>query len=143
MRALTVWQPWAMLIAAGVKVGEYRRWRPPRTLKFGTDIAIHAGTRRPQRKEMRDITTYVEHYTSAQHSIMDKDRAIVLLDTPVRDMIYGSIVAIVQVDDATFNDPLWCWKLSNIRPTISPPVRGAQQLWTVPPDLEIEYLGQW
>lgn len=41
MKAISLWQPWASLIAAGVKPFETRHWAPPREL-IGTTIAIHA-----------------------------------------------------------------------------------------------------
>lgn len=44
MKALTVWQPWASLIAAGAKPYEFRSWKPPGRL-IGQRIAIHAAAR--------------------------------------------------------------------------------------------------
>ena len=45
MRALTVWQPWAWLLAAGIKDYENRTWPMPREQQ-GHFIALHAATRR-------------------------------------------------------------------------------------------------
>ena len=42
MRALTLHQPWATLIAEGYKHFETRSWRPP-AVRMGERIAIHAG----------------------------------------------------------------------------------------------------
>ena len=42
MKALTLHQPWATLIAAGVKTMETRSWGPPESL-IGHRIALHAG----------------------------------------------------------------------------------------------------
>lgn len=42
MRALTIKQPWASAIAAGIKRVENRTWPPPARL-IGQRIAIHAG----------------------------------------------------------------------------------------------------
>ena len=42
MRALTLYQPWATLIAEGYKHFETRSWRPP-AVRMGERIAIHAG----------------------------------------------------------------------------------------------------
>ena len=42
MKALTIRQPWASLIALGVKHIETRSWRAPQSL-IGQTIAIHAG----------------------------------------------------------------------------------------------------
>lgn len=41
MKAISLWQPWASLIACGSKPYETRHWAPPREL-IGQRIAIHA-----------------------------------------------------------------------------------------------------
>jgi activating signal cointegrator 1 len=41
MKAISLWQPWASLIACGAKPYETRSWAPPRKL-IGATIAIHA-----------------------------------------------------------------------------------------------------
>lgn len=41
MKAISLWQPWASLIACGAKPYETRGWAPPRGL-IGQTIAIHA-----------------------------------------------------------------------------------------------------
>lgn len=41
MKAISLWQPWASLIACGAKPYETRSWSPPRGL-IGQPIAIHA-----------------------------------------------------------------------------------------------------
>jgi hypothetical protein len=44
MKALSLWQPWASLIACGAKTIETRSWQPPARLD-GQRIAIHAAKR--------------------------------------------------------------------------------------------------
>lgn len=41
MKALSLWQPWASLMADGRKKIETRHWRPPAWL-IGQELAIHA-----------------------------------------------------------------------------------------------------
>ena len=53
MRAVTLYQPWASLIALGHRTTETRSWPAPRSL-VGSRIAIHAGKRRPRRDEWND-----------------------------------------------------------------------------------------
>lgn len=43
MKALTLWQPWASLVALGVKTIETRSW----STKYRGPLAIHAAARRP------------------------------------------------------------------------------------------------
>ena len=47
VKALTIRQPWATLIALGVKTIETRSWRAPQAL-IGQTLAIHAGKHRPK-----------------------------------------------------------------------------------------------
>ena len=54
MKALTVWQPWASLIAQGFKPYEFRSW-PAHTALVGTRIAIHAGARKVRKAEVQDL----------------------------------------------------------------------------------------
>lgn len=51
MRAITLWQPWASLVAEGVKTIETRPAPYPWTRAIGERIAIHAGVRAPCDKE--------------------------------------------------------------------------------------------
>jgi len=42
MRALSLWQPWATLIAIGAKRIETRKWKPPMERGCSLQLAIHA-----------------------------------------------------------------------------------------------------
>ena len=57
MKALTIRQPWAQLIALGVKTIETRSWRAPKAL-IGQTIAIHAGLAKPESDWPKSITDY-------------------------------------------------------------------------------------
>ena len=52
MKVLTVWQPWASLIAMGAKPYEFRGWRYGAGF-VGRRIAIHAGARPMRPAELR------------------------------------------------------------------------------------------
>ena len=54
MKALTIWQPWASLIIAGVKPYEFRGWYPPASI-IGRRIAIHAGARPVRKAEIAEL----------------------------------------------------------------------------------------
>lgn len=51
MKALSLWEPWATLIAVGVKTIETRSWAPPRKL-LGERIAIHAAKHKPSKSDL-------------------------------------------------------------------------------------------
>lgn len=54
MKALTIWQPWATLIAIGAKPYEFRGWPVPGFVR-GQRIGIHAGARAVKRAEVQDL----------------------------------------------------------------------------------------
>lgn len=59
MKALTVYQPWASLIAHELKPYEFRSWPAPKHC-INQSIAIHAGTRQVNLDEVRELITAVE-----------------------------------------------------------------------------------
>lgn len=61
MRAVSLWQPYASLIACGAKPYETRDWAPPREL-IGQPIAIHAA-----KKIDPEIVDFVEELVYGQH----------------------------------------------------------------------------
>ena len=56
MRGLTLWQPWASLIAVLIKLTETRGWPAPDAL-IGQRIAIHAALRQPRFSEWNAETS--------------------------------------------------------------------------------------
>ena len=56
MKALTIWEPWASLIAIGAKPYEFRGWEAPRWI-VGQRIGIHAGARPIRHSEIHDLLT--------------------------------------------------------------------------------------
>ena len=61
MKAISLWQPWASLIACGAKPFETRHWAPPREL-IGQRIAIHAA-----KKVDKDAKAFAEDLAYGQH----------------------------------------------------------------------------
>jgi hypothetical protein len=61
MKAISLWQPWASLIACGAKPFETRSWAPPREL-IGQPIAIHAA-----KKIDKDAAAFAEELVYGQH----------------------------------------------------------------------------
>ncbi|WP_375782883.1 hypothetical protein ACE10Z_23505 [Bradyrhizobium sp. Pha-3] len=62
MKAISLWQPWASLIACGAKPYETRDWAPPAEL-IGQTIAIHAS-----KKVDKDARAFAEDLMYGQHS---------------------------------------------------------------------------
>jgi hypothetical protein len=141
MKALTLWQPWASLIAVGAKKIETRSWRPPTTL----GRLLICSARRPLKIEtdVVDEAARVRIY-----------RAMERHGHPHGDWIfYGKALCVVTVvsvqhtdairpslseDEQAFGDyspGRFGWVLGDLRPLARPfDVCGAQGLFGVDDD---------
>lgn len=148
MKALTVWQPWATLIALKVKPYEFRGWPAPAWI-VGARIAIHAGARKPRRGEIADLLIRLrsaEAWTTGLKpgalEILDKahaDPAILPLSAVVCTAMVGGPVRSHEIR-AELGGPVndsdrpehsnWAWPMLDVE-ELMPPVeaRGAQGLW--------------
>ncbi len=77
MKALTLWQPWASLIAIGAKPYEFRSWAPPKQFAFKR-IAIHAGARKIVQAEITELIYRLEA-GQALGTALNADLALPLL----------------------------------------------------------------
>lgn len=85
MYAISLWQPWASLIAEGVKVQETRSWSPPHWL-IGQRIAIHAAKRRVTK-------ALLKHLPKEIHDPMIKAYGWDWLST----MPYGAVICTAEL----------------------------------------------
>lgn len=142
MKALTIHQPFAGLIAAGLKTCENRTW----ATNYRGPLAIHAGLSEKWGSE-DDWLDFWEHEVPwGPGECLPRDDS---------DIMRGGIVAVcalvdcVKVDDPRlklckyfgakpaqrrhFEGP-WCWILANPRP-VWVPCKGQQGLWTPSADV--------
>jgi activating signal cointegrator 1 len=139
MKAISLTQPWASLVAIGAKRIETRSWRP--TSALGEDIAIHAAKSFPlDCRQLCDQTIFAR---ALKRSWMQ---------LPV-----GAVIAVVRVESYERTEKLlttdgsltlleeafgnygpnrYGWRLTNLRP-LSTPIncRGALGIWFLPPDV--------
>ena len=142
MKAISLWQPYASLIAAGVKTIETRGWAPPRDL-VGERIAIHAA----KAIETSDVRGRERHRLIAA-----------ALDDPEwdRNVPRGAVVCTAVLDHTAlvtgpehdgqvtaagtrwvrtgewgdFSPDRWLWFLRDVEPVDPPaPARGRQGFW--------------
>jgi hypothetical protein len=142
--ALTIWQPWASLIVAGLKPFEFRRRPAPRGL-VGRRIVIHAGKRRPTPAELRAIRLWPHRTCGAS---VEREAAAAVLDgelplaSGVGEATLGRAVRVIEEPSLIalaheFDEPvdgldpdLWAWPM--LEPAAWPkpaPARGAQGFW--------------
>ena len=106
MKAISLWQPWASLIAAGAKPYETRSWAPPREL-IGQPIAIHAAKKIDKgAAQFAEELCYGQH-SSGSHDLADKIEATYSTCPDELMGIFGQatlpigcIVAIAKLDAA-------------------------------------------
>lgn len=132
MKAISLWQPWASLMAAGLKTIETRDW----STRYRGPLAIHAA-KRP--------------LTVGEHKLIHRwvGMKLLSLDWLTMRLPFGAIVAVVQLVRCElagtfrvdrFNEAFgdfaagrWAWITRDLRPLVQPvPWRGAQGLFEVP-----------
>jgi hypothetical protein len=152
MPAITIWQPWASLIAAGCKPFEFRSWQAPRT-HHGKRIAIHAGARAASRNEVRDLILRLQSSAWRETGLV-REPAIALLEnalaalpamprkavictaqlgTPMRNGDMERALGLPVVNDSDRDQhTMWGWPLTDIRP-LDPtiPASGSQGFFPV------------
>lgn len=139
MPALTLWQPWASLVAFGVKPYETRPKRPPTHL-LGCRIAIHAAVRKP---EFGEITPEIQQAMAAATG------------NPLwfELMPFGAVIATATLQDifpaaSVRPDPYgdyrpgrWAWQLTDVHRLRPPVAATGQQMygwpWSVPTGTEL------
>lgn len=136
MKALTLWQPWASLIAWGEKQYETRGY----AISHRGTLAIHAG--------LMDDTIPLLMNNSFYRDAFDRAGISHDLKLPA-----GCILCVVDLTSVVFTDGLeisqreenfgdyshgrYAWKLENLRVLAKPiPARGYQGLWNWPVELE-------
>lgn len=156
LRALTIIQPWAHLIVLGRKRVENRSWEPTaRGLRVGDYLAIHAGMR-------FDLASWEGAYETMPDDEAPELRALVesaVFSVPQRAgrelvatrVTYGAVVAVARLaaveDEAPEDEAYWCgpwgWRLDEVVAIEPVPCKGAQGLWTLPPEVLATVRARW
>ncbi len=154
LRAITIWQPFASLVAVGVKPVENRMWSPLASeLRVGQFVAIHAGS-----KYDRDSWEYVVMLSKRlkrEGRWIPRREAPWPISTikPSRDTDsadvtpYGAIIGVAVLDEVRteprvfrddngeYEDTWWCgpvgWYMRDQVPFAAVPCSGSRGLWTV------------
>lgn len=140
MKAITLHQPYAQAIFAGLKHYETRSLRT----HYRGDLAIHAGMKA---FTLHDAALLVPTANAAAVEIVN--RFEVDYTTQIFKLTYGAVLGIVRVvdcvpveairDDLTdverafgdYSDGRFAWVLDNVRPFDKPiPAKGQLGLWT-------------
>lgn len=144
MKALTLWQPWATLVAHGIKQHETRSWWTP----YRGPLVIHAAKR-----PCTTGTLLYDMSKKARDYILSLPDWYFDSDTEVFNLPYGAgvcvadLVSVTRTEDIApyideedylfgdYSEGRYAWRLENVRLFETPiPYRGAQGLfnWTGP-----------
>ena len=124
MKVITIKQPFASLIAAGIKEYEFRTWKT----KYRGDILIHAG-KAVDKKAMKKCEMYGLDYpcgaiiakaTLSDCIAVDEEFRKVLKEK--NDIVYSSIIKHTEWKGYAF-------ELENVAKIDSIPVKGKLSLW--------------
>lgn len=144
MRALTLTQPWAGLVASSVKLVENRPRRLIKREDFGTPFAIHASREidesvygriaeiAPELKA--DLSDIAESLWYPLTRITSAVIGIATIDRVVDD--YDTLDPILGAQRRWYFGPIG-YVLRDVRALATPvPCRGWQGFWTLTPDVE-------
>lgn len=154
MRAITLWQPWASLIAEGEKTVETRPLQHPWRSGIGQTIAIHAAKRKPFVIEATQYADWCERagwpglplgaivatctltdvipIGDKWHPTIGESEAVAMLDGRV---VLTGDPGSYRAGEAAFGDYTpgrWALVLDNVQKVEPVFCRGYQGLWTVP-----------
>ena len=130
MKAITLWQPWASFIAAGIKPYETRDWPPPRWL-IGKRIAVHAAKKAVAADE-REWARRRGCESLPMGAIVCTAVLRGAYRIGVAERVPGSapIHNFCADEFGDYSPGRWAWWLTDIQ-TVDPPVtaRGMQGFW--------------
>lgn len=148
MKAITLIQPYATLIALGYKANETRSWQ---TTHRGP-LAIHAGIGMPswarEVAETDSVISSILHYHGLTFDTLPRRRVLAVAKVAgmLRIVEPGTGIGLGRCDPAllSVNERAsggymlgrWAWQLENVL-TLAEPVAcsGAQSIWQVPADI--------
>ena len=130
--AITVYQPWASMIACGLKRFEFRGWVPPQRF-MRRPVAIHASVKTETKKTLQK---YLDAYEGTA--------AIPIIEAAMRcDLPTGSVLCTAEITGVLRANGLvepitgkvvvnggFAWRLEKIKTFPQPlPAKGAQGFW--------------
>lgn len=127
-KTLTLWQPWATLIATGIKKYETRSW----STNYRGPLLIHAAKRPMTEAEERLLDVLITQFPRLGISRNPKDYPLgaIVCQCEIVDCIKAATPPTL-LDRMTGNwqPDRWAWKLGSVEPLNIPDVAGKQGLW--------------
>lgn len=137
MKVLTIKQPWATLIAEGIKTYEFRTWKT----NYRGRILIHAGKTRAN--EYSEILKkypnfeYKEGYIIAEVTISD---CIKVDEEFIKNLEKENKIVYENIINRENTDKLYALKITNVRKIIPKEAIGHLSFWNY--DFEYNYINK-
>jgi activating signal cointegrator 1 len=141
LKAISLWNPWAMLVALGLKKNETRGWA---TSHLG-EIAIHAAMKCCNETYLQFSNTMLRADPTLREKPIGnyggKILCVVDLQTywQVEDIEVINNMTVLEVEAGNYSMGRYVWPLQNVRRLTDPVATpGRQKIWTLPIDVEAE-----
>ena len=140
MRALTITQPWATLVAIGAKRFETRSWRT----NYRGPLVIHAAIGFPKRAaelcSREPFTTALARAGILSPTDLPRGAFLAtcrLIDCIPTEQAVGNLPSEYELAFGDYSPGRWAWHLTDVtRLAVPIPARGALGLWLVPADIQ-------
>lgn len=133
-RVLTLWQPWATYMAAGIKRYETRSWHPNKALTKGEIIMIHAA-KRWDKKQSRQHSYLSSQFVEIDDIGTITDFGCILgafryLGAEQCEVVWEQIGEVERAV-GNYGPGRYAWEFELMKLADPPiPARGQQGLWT-------------
>lgn len=138
--AITLWQPWATLVALGVKPYETRPRAPYKNL-LGKRVAIHASMRKCRHTDYEDAAFDAISDVFGRTDWMKTLPLGAVVCTAIITEAYPADQVVPADHFGDYGPGRWAWKLDDVVTFEPVPAKG-QQLWgwpwEVPPSLRFK-----
>lgn len=138
MKALTISQPFATMIAEGTKWIENRVW----ATSYRGPVAIHAGMG-TQYLTKDQLAKYPVGMVIAVADIVGCQSMTTIeacgLGLSANQLIPGTQITFEQAYQHPHCEGPYCWILANVRKVKPVKVTGRQRLWNLPEGLQLQY----
>lgn len=137
--ALTLWQPWAWAVGAGLRLVDFRAFIPShRLLVPGDDLVIHAGQHAASQSDWLTVRSKAR--------ALGRHQEVPPYEVAHHSLVRGACIAVVRYDgvargaaELTTEQRVWWaptanygWKFSNVRQLREAlPCRGQPDVWAV------------
>jgi len=131
VKAITLWQPWATLIALNLKHFETRSW----ATNYRGPLAIHAAKRKADNSEMNDTIRKCLMSAGYEHYVSDLPYGCVVCTVtlaavyPTEQATNLPFFAIRERWFGDFTPGRFAWRLDNVLQVANAPARGSQGFW--------------